>query len=198
MVLSPPPPPNVVQERPDIIIATPGRLWELLSADPQPYLKTLDKLRFFVLDEVDRMVDAGHFKELDNILQLLQQKSNGGSGVEGEEADQAAGEAATAGGVLWIGAVPDGAARGYAGAGSEAGHEVRAGCGLLALLQPQGTSAPAQGFSAQFALLMRGGAIGLTFSYGGGGEAGAVVIKRHAAVVWGAASPPTRRRASIV
>ena len=83
-----------------------------------------------------------------------------------------AGEAATAGGVLWIGAVPDGAARGYAGAGSEAGHEVRAGCGLLALLQPQGTSAPAQGFSAQFALLMRGGAIGLTFSYGGGGEAG--------------------------
>ena len=87
-----------LQERPDIIVATPGRLWELLSADPQPYLKTLDQLRFFVLDEVDRMVDAGHFKELDNILQLLQQKSNGGSGVEGEEADTAAGEAATAGG----------------------------------------------------------------------------------------------------
>ena len=105
MVRSPPPPPNVVQERPDIIIATPGRLWELLSADPQPYLKTLDKLRFFVLDEVDRMVDAGHFKELDNILQLLQQKSNGGSGVEGEEADQAAGEAATAGAAGEAGAV---------------------------------------------------------------------------------------------
>ena len=37
-------------------MATPGRLWDLLSADPQPYLKTLDKLRFFVLDEVDRIV----------------------------------------------------------------------------------------------------------------------------------------------
>ena len=43
------------------------------------------------------MVDAGHFKELDNILQLLQQRSNGGSGVEGEEADTAAGEAAAVG-----------------------------------------------------------------------------------------------------
>ena len=83
-----------------------------------------------------------------------------------------AGEVAAAEGVLWIGAVPNGAARGYAGTGSEAGLAVRAGCGLLALRQPQGTSAPAQGFSAQFALLMRGGATGLTFSYGGGGEAG--------------------------
>ena len=31
------------------------------------------------------MVDAGHFKELDNVLQLLQQRSYGGGGVEGEE-----------------------------------------------------------------------------------------------------------------
>ena len=98
-------------------------------------------------------------------------------GMELEDAEVGAsaalaGEAAAAEGVLWMGAVPDGAARGYAGAGSEAAHEVRAGCGLLALLQPAGTSAPAQGFSAQFALLMRGEAIGLTFSYGGGGEAG--------------------------
>ena len=34
------------------------------------------------------MVDAGHFKELDNILQLLQQRSYGGGGVEGEEEEE--------------------------------------------------------------------------------------------------------------
>ena len=83
---------RLLQARPEVVVATPGRLWELLSADPQPYLRTLHQLRFFVLDEVDRMVDAGHFKELDNILQLLQQRSNGGSGVEGEE-EPAEGEA---------------------------------------------------------------------------------------------------------
>ena len=37
------------------------------------------------------MVDAGHFKELDNILQLLQQRSYGGGGVEGEEEEPSLG-----------------------------------------------------------------------------------------------------------
>ena len=60
------------------------------SLHPSPHTLT-------TLPQVDRMVDAGHFKELDNILQLLQQRSNGGSGVEGEEADTAAGEAAAVG-----------------------------------------------------------------------------------------------------
>lgn len=41
-----------LQAKPEVVVATPGRLWELLSADPQPYLRTLNRLRFFVLDEV--------------------------------------------------------------------------------------------------------------------------------------------------
>ena len=77
-----------------------------------------------------------------------------------------AGEAAAAEGVLWIGRVPGSAARGTAD------YAVRAGCGLLALRVSRDTHAPPQGFSAQFGLLMRGEATGLTFSYGAGGEAG--------------------------
>ena len=45
---------RLLQARPEVVVATPGRLWELLSADAQPYLRTLPRLRFFVLDEVDR------------------------------------------------------------------------------------------------------------------------------------------------
>ena len=45
---------RLLQARPEVVVATPGRLWELMSADAQPYLRTLPRLRFFVLDEVDR------------------------------------------------------------------------------------------------------------------------------------------------
>ena len=63
------------------------------------------------------MVDAGHFKELDNILQLLQQKSNGGSGVEGEEAADD-GDAAGA-----AGAAEGGGATGGGGGGKAAARQ---------------------------------------------------------------------------
>ncbi len=39
----------------DILIATPGRLWDLMG---QKIVK-LDKAEFFVLDEADRMLDMG-------------------------------------------------------------------------------------------------------------------------------------------
>lgn len=61
-----------LQARPQVIVATPGRLWELTSSGVG-YLQDLKGLHFFVLDEVDRMVEAGHYKELGHVIELLQQ-----------------------------------------------------------------------------------------------------------------------------
>ncbi len=54
---------------PEIIVATPGRFWEL--AKSQPYLSDLSCLRYLVIDEVDRMLEPGHFRELNRILEVL-------------------------------------------------------------------------------------------------------------------------------
>ncbi|KAG5053702.1 hypothetical protein JHK85_006212 [Glycine max] len=48
--------------KPDIVVGTPGRLWELMSAG-EKHLVELHSLSFFVLDEADRMVQNGHFKD---------------------------------------------------------------------------------------------------------------------------------------
>ena len=52
---------RLLANKPPIVVATPGRLWELLR-DGEPHLATLASLRFLVLDEADRMVQAGHFQ----------------------------------------------------------------------------------------------------------------------------------------
>ena len=71
---------------PEVVVGTPGRLWELVSDATCPHLGALHKLRFFVLDEVDRMVEAGHFKELQNILRLLEQTAMSGEEPSAEPA----------------------------------------------------------------------------------------------------------------
>ncbi|EIN08368.1 DEAD-domain-containing protein [Punctularia strigosozonata HHB-11173 SS5] len=53
----------------DVLVATPGRLWDVLQED-DALANQLRHLRFLVLDEADRMVEAGHYAELDNILRL--------------------------------------------------------------------------------------------------------------------------------
>ncbi|KIJ61810.1 hypothetical protein HYDPIDRAFT_115264 [Hydnomerulius pinastri MD-312] len=58
----------------DILIATPGRLWDILEED-EPLAKQVQNLRFLVLDEADRMIEAGHFAEMDNILRLTIRQS---------------------------------------------------------------------------------------------------------------------------
>eukprot|EP00002_Diphylleia_rotans_P032018 TRINITY_DN6685_c0_g1_i2.p1 TRINITY_DN6685_c0_g1~~TRINITY_DN6685_c0_g1_i2.p1 ORF type:complete len:813 (+),score=227.99 TRINITY_DN6685_c0_g1_i2:53-2491(+) len=61
---------RLLSKHPNIIVGTPGRLWELIQ-EGDPYLSRLEGLQFFVLDEADRMVAAGHFKELDHILNMI-------------------------------------------------------------------------------------------------------------------------------
>ena len=60
---------RLLSYKPAIIVATPGRLWELMSDQMDPYLlSTLPMVDVLVLDEADRMIADGHFKEMRDIL----------------------------------------------------------------------------------------------------------------------------------
>lgn len=65
---------RVLARHPHIIVATPGRLWELMegSDDVLLYLRSLS---FLVIDEADRMFETGHFRELTSILKALSRRS---------------------------------------------------------------------------------------------------------------------------
>ncbi|RPD75560.1 DEAD-domain-containing protein [Lentinus tigrinus ALCF2SS1-7] len=59
----------------DVLVATPGRLWDIIQEDDELAMQ-IESLRFLVLDEADRMIETGHFAELDNILRLTLRKSD--------------------------------------------------------------------------------------------------------------------------
>ncbi|XP_039507015.1 ATP-dependent RNA helicase DDX24 isoform X1 [Pimephales promelas] len=61
---------RMLMRRPEIIIATPGRLWELIK-ERHTHLQDLRQLRCLVIDEADRMVEKGHFSELESLLEML-------------------------------------------------------------------------------------------------------------------------------
>ncbi|KAN0009546.1 hypothetical protein ACTFIU_006841 [Dictyostelium citrinum] len=61
---------RVLSKRPEIVVATPGRLWELITEGHQ-HLVELDSLLCLGIDEADRMVEQGHFAELESILKTL-------------------------------------------------------------------------------------------------------------------------------
>ena len=55
------------QKRPHIIIGTPGRLHDLLGEK----ILNFKNLKHLVIDEADRMIEMGHFKEIDEILEQI-------------------------------------------------------------------------------------------------------------------------------
>jgi len=61
---------DLLKKRPKIIVGTPGRINDHLSRNS---LK-LQKTRFFVIDEADRMLDMGFEEDLENITQQLPQE----------------------------------------------------------------------------------------------------------------------------
>nr|XP_046268391.1 ATP-dependent RNA helicase DDX24 [Scatophagus argus] len=61
---------RMLKRRPEIIIATPGRLWDLIK-EKHPHLLNLRQVRCLVIDEADRMVERGHFAELESLLEML-------------------------------------------------------------------------------------------------------------------------------
>ncbi len=54
----------------NIIVATPGRLLDLLDRG----VMRLDKIRFLVFDEADRMLDMGFIHDIERILKRMPQK----------------------------------------------------------------------------------------------------------------------------
>ncbi|XP_061898205.1 ATP-dependent RNA helicase DDX24 [Entelurus aequoreus] len=61
---------KILNLRPEIVIATPGRLWDMVK-ERHPHLLNLGQLRNLVIDEADRMVERGHFQELESLLEML-------------------------------------------------------------------------------------------------------------------------------
>jgi ATP-dependent RNA helicase DDX24/MAK5 len=57
-------------EKADIVIGTPGRLWEVMSGSSK-LLNGFKQIQFLVVDEADRLLTEGHFKEAEEILRAL-------------------------------------------------------------------------------------------------------------------------------
>ena len=92
---------RLLRARPDILVATPGRLAELMgSPHCAPFLSMdLSTLQLLVLDEADRMVDKGSFESLRVIFAALRgakgasasaSDKRGGGGGRGGEVDEIA------------------------------------------------------------------------------------------------------------
>lgn len=61
---------NQLRNGADILIATPGRLLDLIN---QKFI-SLQKIEYFVLDEADRMLDMGFINDIKKIIKLLPKK----------------------------------------------------------------------------------------------------------------------------
>lgn len=53
----------------DIIVGTPGRLWEVVNGSL--FSASLKQIKFLIIDEADRLLSEGHFKEMQEILNVL-------------------------------------------------------------------------------------------------------------------------------
>ncbi|KIO25301.1 hypothetical protein M407DRAFT_210855 [Tulasnella calospora MUT 4182] len=67
---------RVIKRGMDIMVATPGRLWDLIGEDGN-LAQSIRNVRFLVLDEADRMIETGHFKELEQIVRLTFREREG-------------------------------------------------------------------------------------------------------------------------
>lgn len=61
---------RLLDRKPAVIVATPGRFLELITMSPK-HLEMVKKAETLVLDEADRLIQEGHFQDLDKILDLL-------------------------------------------------------------------------------------------------------------------------------
>ncbi|XP_063863620.1 ATP-dependent RNA helicase DDX24-like [Scylla paramamosain] len=61
---------RLLRRGPDIVVGTPGRLWELIQQGNE-HLSQTSSVKYLAIDETDRMVEQGHFQELTQLLELI-------------------------------------------------------------------------------------------------------------------------------
>ncbi|KAJ1565540.1 ATP-dependent RNA helicase [Nowakowskiella sp. JEL0078] len=61
---------RILSTKPHIVVATPGRLWEIMDENKEMFTR-FKMMRYLVLDEADRMLESGHFKDLDMIFDAI-------------------------------------------------------------------------------------------------------------------------------
>lgn len=68
----------VNKDKPDIVVATPGRLWQFVNDIESPHVNyhSLSHTRFLIIDEADRMTEKGYFAELHNILATMKERGS--------------------------------------------------------------------------------------------------------------------------
>ena len=77
-------------EKADIVIGTPGRLWEVLDGDMK-LQGAFARIKFLVVDEADRLFKVGQFKEAEDIIGALEMRNPEADKDEEEEEDDLAG-----------------------------------------------------------------------------------------------------------
>jgi len=61
---------RLLNRRPSVIVATPGRLWDLVQ-EGHGHLTDMSDVKYLAIDETDRMVEKGHFEELQKLLEMM-------------------------------------------------------------------------------------------------------------------------------
>ena len=63
---------RLIKRKPEIVIGTPGRLWEYIKDRQNDYIRSICDIKFLVIDEADRMIQMGHFKELRLLINYIE------------------------------------------------------------------------------------------------------------------------------
>ncbi|XP_075238375.1 ATP-dependent RNA helicase DDX24 isoform X2 [Lycorma delicatula] len=61
---------RLLKRHPHIVVATPGRLWELITIGEE-HFADISRIRYLVIDEADRMTEVNHFPEFRSLLERL-------------------------------------------------------------------------------------------------------------------------------
>ena len=63
---------RLLASHPKILVGTVGRIWDLLQNGKSEDLKSISSINFLIIDEIDRVIDLGQMKELQNILKYIE------------------------------------------------------------------------------------------------------------------------------
>jgi len=74
---------RLLSRRPEIVVGTPGRLWDMFESGEVRHLQDLNDLRFLVFDEADRLIDSGHFDEVANIIGFVAGREARAKAIQG-------------------------------------------------------------------------------------------------------------------